>query len=81
MVFGRPQPIYRPVVLGVLGLDKTVTSLLAGAGIVGLALGFAFQDVAASYLSGILLALVRPFAQSRHHDSLSYSRHRVCEGF
>ncbi|MCB1327365.1 MAG: mechanosensitive ion channel [Leptospiraceae bacterium] len=47
----------------------------------GLALGFAFQDVAASYLSGILLALVRPFAQSRHHDSLSYSHHRVCEGF
>jgi small conductance mechanosensitive channel len=34
--------------LGLLNLDKTVTSLLAGVGIVGLALGFAFQDIAAS---------------------------------
>src|SRR5687767_11387468 len=34
--------------LGVLGLDKTVTSMLAGVGIIGLALGFAFQDLAAN---------------------------------
>lgn len=34
------------VALGLLNLDKTVTSLLAGAGIIGLALGFAFQDIA-----------------------------------
>ena len=47
--------------LGILGLDKTVTSLLAGAGVVGLALAFAFQDIAGNFMSGILLAVRRPF--------------------
>ena len=37
-------------------LDKAVTSLLAGAGIIGLALAFAFQDLAANFVSGVLLA-------------------------
>ena len=49
------------VALGVLGLDKTVTSLLAGAGVIGLALAFAFQDIAGNFMSGVLLALRRPF--------------------
>ncbi len=49
------------VALGIVGLEKTVTSLLAGAGIIGLALGFAFQDIAANFMSGILLAVRRPF--------------------
>jgi len=47
--------------LEVLSLDKTVTSLLAGVGIIGLALGFAFQDIAANFISGIIIALQRPF--------------------
>ena len=50
------------VALGILGLDKTVTSLLAGAGVIGLALAFAFQDIAGNFMSGILLALRRPFS-------------------
>ncbi len=49
------------IILGVLGLDKAVTSLLAGIGVVGLALGFAFQDIAANFVSGIILAFRRPF--------------------
>ena len=49
------------IMLGVLGLDKAVTSLLAGIGVIGLALGFAFQDIAASFVSGIVLAFKRPF--------------------
>ncbi|UYZ58358.1 mechanosensitive ion channel family protein [Hymenobacter latericus] len=48
-------------VLEVLNLQKTVTSLLAGVGILGLALGFAFQDIAANFISGIIIALQRPF--------------------
>lgn len=48
------------VALGVLGLDRTVMSLLAGVGILGLALGFAFQDIAANFISGILLSVRRP---------------------
>jgi small conductance mechanosensitive channel len=47
--------------LGILKLDKTVTSLLAGAGVIGLALAFAFQDIASNFLAGILLAIRRPF--------------------
>ena len=47
--------------LEVLSLDKTVTSLLAGVGIIGLALGFAFQDIAANFISGIIIAIQRPF--------------------
>lgn len=42
--------------LSVLHLDKAVTSLLAGAGILGLALGFAFQDIASNFIAGIILA-------------------------
>jgi small conductance mechanosensitive channel len=49
------------VALGVVGLDKTVTSLLAGAGIVGLALAFAFQDMAANFVSGIAISVRHPF--------------------
>lgn len=47
--------------LGVLELDKTVTSLLAGAGIVGLALGFAFQDIAENFIAGIILNVRNQF--------------------
>ncbi|MEX2344753.1 MAG: mechanosensitive ion channel [Balneolaceae bacterium] len=47
--------------LSVLNLDGTVTSLLAGAGIIGLALGFAFQDIAANFISGVLLSTRHPF--------------------
>lgn len=43
------------VTLNIIGLDKTVTSLLAGAGIIGLALSFAFQNIATNFISGILL--------------------------
>ena len=47
--------------LRVLGLDGIVTTLLAGAGIVGLALGFAFQDIAANFIAGVLMAVRNPF--------------------
>lgn len=46
--------------LSVLKLDKALTSLLAGAGIVGLALAFAFQDIASNFMSGILITVRRP---------------------
>ena len=49
------------VALGILNLDKTVTALLAGVGVIGLALGFAFQDLAANFMSGVLMAIRRPF--------------------
>lgn len=48
-------------VLNVLNLDKVVISLLAGVGIIGLALGFAFQDIAANFISGVIIAMQKPF--------------------
>ncbi|MEM9694560.1 MAG: mechanosensitive ion channel family protein, partial [Myxococcota bacterium] len=47
--------------LSLLHLDKAVTSLLAGVGVVGLAIGFAFQDIAANFISGLIMAVRRPF--------------------
>src|SRR5579863_4948733 len=47
--------------LGILGLDRAVTSLLAGAGIVGLALSLAFQGIASNFIAGIYLSAERPF--------------------
>ena len=49
------------IALRVVALDGVVTSLLAGVGIVGLALGFAFQDIAANFISGVLIAVGQPF--------------------
>lgn len=47
--------------LSILKLEKAVTSILAGAGIIGLALAFAFQDIAANFISGIFITFRRPF--------------------
>ncbi len=49
------------IALELLNLEKTVTSILAGAGVIGLALGFAFQEIAANFVSGILITIRRPY--------------------
>jgi small-conductance mechanosensitive channel len=48
------------IALSILKLDGTVVSLLAGVGVVGLALAFAFQEIAANYFSGILMGFQKP---------------------
>ncbi len=48
------------IALSILKLDKAVTSILAGAGIIGLALAFAFQDLAANFISGVLISIRKP---------------------
>lgn len=48
--------------LSILNLTGTVTSILAGLGILGLALGFAFQDTAANFMSGIYITFQQPYA-------------------
>ncbi|PRY87164.1 mechanosensitive ion channel family protein [Mongoliibacter ruber] len=50
------------VSLSILNLSGTVASILAGFGILGLALGFAFQDTAANFMSGIYITFNQPFA-------------------
>lgn len=49
------------IALDILALDKTVTSILAGIGVIGIALGFAFQDIGANFVSGIIIAGRKPF--------------------
>ncbi len=60
------------IALTVVGLGTVVATLLAGAGIIGLAIGFAFQDVAANFISGVLLAIRRPFREGEIISSNGY---------
>lgn len=59
-------------VLSLLQLDKTVTSLLAGIGIFSLALGFAFQDIAANFMAGVVIAIRKPFGVGDVVESNDY---------
>ena len=49
------------IALDFVGLKGTVTSLLAGAGIIGLAIGFAFQDMTENFIAGIAMGIRKPF--------------------
>lgn len=49
------------VALDFIGLSGTVKSLLAGAGIIGLAIGFAFQDMTENLIAGIAMGIRKPF--------------------
>ena len=49
------------IALDFLGLTGTVTSLLAGAGIIGLAIGFAFQDMTENLIAGVAMGIRKPF--------------------
>lgn len=60
------------VALDILHLEKTVSSILAGAGIIGLALGFAFQDISANFISGVLIAIRKPIEVGDIIESQGY---------
>lgn len=49
--------------LGILSLDKTLTSILAGAGVVGLAIGFAFQEIISNFICGIIITIKKPYVE------------------
>jgi small conductance mechanosensitive channel len=46
------------------GVTSLVTALMGGAGILGVGLGFAFQDIIENYLAGILLGMRQPFRKN-----------------
>ena len=58
--------------LDVLGLDKTVSSLLAGAGILGLALGLALQDTLTSAVAGIVMTTRKAYKVGDYVESNGY---------
>ncbi len=79
---GDPGPFHRnlmrQVLRGAIGLtgillalelmDATalVGAVLGAAGVMGIAVGFAFRDIVENYLSGVLLSLRQPFSPNDH---------------
>lgn len=51
------------IVLQILGLEKVLTRLIAGAGIVGIIAGFAFKDIAANAFAGLMLNAQQPLKE------------------
>lgn len=51
------------LVLQVAGLTGLAVSLLGGAGVIGIVIGFAFRDIAENFLASLLLSIRRPFSQ------------------
>lgn len=49
------------VALKVSGLSRLAVTVLGGTGLLGLAIGFAFRDIAENYLASILISLNYPF--------------------
>lgn len=47
--------------LKIVGLERFITHVLAGAGIIGIVAGFAFKDIASNFFSGLLLKMQGPF--------------------
>lgn len=50
------------VVLRVSGLTGLAVTIVGGTGLLGLAIGFAFRDIAENFLASILISIQRPFA-------------------
>lgn len=50
--------------LGTMGVD--ISALVAGLGLTGFALGFAFKEVLSNMLAGVLILMYRPFRHSDH---------------
>jgi small conductance mechanosensitive channel len=59
-------------ILAAVGLFVDLTALIAGLGLVGFALTFAFQDVLKNFMAGILLQVQRPFLVGEYVELMSY---------
>ncbi|MCV3272763.1 mechanosensitive ion channel domain-containing protein [Roseobacter sinensis] len=49
------------IVLQVAGLTQLALSLVGGAGVVGIVIGFAFRDIVENFLASLILSVRRPF--------------------
>lgn len=54
------------VALEIMNATSMVGALLGTAGVLGVALGFAFKDILENYLAGILMSIRQPFAPRDH---------------
>lgn len=51
------------LVLQVAGLTQLALSIVGGAGVLGIVIGFAFRDIAENFLASLLLSIRRPFSR------------------
>lgn len=58
------------IVLQVAGLTQLALSIIGGAGVAGIIVGFAFRDIAENFLASLLLSIRQPF---RRGDYISVS--------
>lgn len=54
------------VALEILDATALVGAVLGTAGVVGIAMGFAFRDTIENYIAGVLLSIKRPFLPNEH---------------
>lgn len=54
------------IALNLLGAQSLIATILGGAGVVGIALGFAVRDTLENYLASIMLSLRQPFRAGDH---------------
>jgi small-conductance mechanosensitive channel len=54
------------IALEIMNATSIVGAVLGTAGVLGIALGFAFKDILENYLAGILMSLRQPFAPRDH---------------
>ena len=72
-VFGLTILIGFFLALGIMELDKVLTSILAGAGVVGLAVGLAVQTALGNSVSGIMLSFLPRIRIGDYVDTNGYS--------
>ena len=61
------------IVLRIAGLTSLAVTVVGGTGLLGLAIGFAFRDIAENFLASILISMQRPFAVG---DFIEVKNHR-----
>lgn len=54
------------IALNLLGASRFITTILGGAGVLGIAIGFAVRDSLENYISSIMLSLRQPFRAQDH---------------
>lgn len=72
-VFGFVMLIGFFLALGIMDLDKVLTSILAGAGVAGLAIGLAVQATLSNSVSGVMLSFIPSLRIGDYVDTNGYS--------
>ena len=61
------------IVLEAAGLTRLAVSLVGGAGVLGIVIGFAFRDIAENCLASLLLSIRRPFRAGDYVNVADYT--------